>query len=253
MSKQINIDRLSLVPLFLELLLESYANQGSLGSGTGFVIQKENQAYLVTNWHVLSGRDPATDNLLYSTGFIPDMVGIWHHVQGKLGTWRRRLVSLKKPDGSPAWLELRQGGRIVDVAALPLSVDTEVQLYPLDLGLAKTALILSPSELVSIVGFPFGLSTGGGFPIWKTGHIASDIDIDYDGLPVFLIDATTKPGMSGSPVIARRILMHQTAGTITSIGGEAIRFLGVHSGGLFRGEADVGMVWKPEVINSLIK
>lgn len=246
MAKQINIDHLSLVPLFVQ----GYRGERALLSGTGFAVQKAGTPYLVTNWHVITGRDPATNRLATQTGEAPDTIAIWHHIKGRLGTWGRRFVPLVGVTGSLAWRE-HPRGKSIDVIALPLTVDEETQLYPIDLNLANTDLILTPSEPVSIIGFPFGLSSAGRFPIWKTGHVASDIDLDYDGLPVFLIDATTKPGMSGAPVIARRIGMRNTS-TGLSIGGEANRFLGIYSGRI-HAEADVGMVWKPEVLDELIR
>jgi len=246
--KKLVVDPLSVIPLFLEC----YADQLRLATGTGFVVQKSNDIYLVTNWHILSGRDSITHQPSSPTGLTPDRLAIWHHIKGKLGTWGQVFVPLRKSDGSASWLELQKDNKIMDVALLHLSIHAEVQTYPLDLALADTDLVLAPSEPVSIVGFPFGLSSGGSgrFAIWKTGHIASDLDIDYSRLPVFLIDSTTKPGMSGSPVVACRIGMHRSSEGI-SMGGEATRFLGVYSGRI-HGESDIGMVWKPEVIRSLM-
>ena len=245
MGKNVVIDQLSTVPLFLEC----YAAGSVLGSGTGFIVKRANTAFLITNWHVLSGRNPSTGKPLTTTGALPDVVAIWHHIRGKLGTWGRRFEALTNPDGSNKWLE-HPDGRTIDVVALPITTDDELQLYDLDLKLAATDLILFPSEPVSIIGFPYGLSSGGRFPIWKTGHIASDIDLPYESLPAFVIDATTKPGMSGSPVVARRIGMYQTSQAI-QMGGQATRFLGVYSGRIHE-QADVGIVWRPEVISSIL-
>jgi len=209
MGKNVIIDPLSVVPLFLEC----YANGNILGSGTGFVVKQANVLFLITNWHVLSGRNPSNGKPITTNGVVPDTVAIWHHIRGKLGTWGRRFEALTNPDGSNKWWE-HPDGRRIDVVALPITVDDEVQLYDLDLKLATTDLILFPSEPVSIIGFPYGLSSGGRFPIWKTGHIASDIDLLYENLPAFVIDATTKPGMSDSPVVARRVGMYQTSQAI---------------------------------------
>jgi hypothetical protein len=41
-------------------------------------------------------------------------------------------------------------------------------------------------------------------PVWKTGHIATEPHVDFDeGIPVLLVDATARRGMSGAPVIVR--------------------------------------------------
>ena len=100
---------------------------------------------------------------------------------------------------------------------------------------------------------PFTLTiyTGGRFPIWKTGHIASDIDIDWDGKPAFLIDATTQSGMSGSPVIAKRVSIYQTSRGNKI--GNAIKILGVYSGReISTSGIEVGFVWKPKVIEEIL-
>jgi hypothetical protein len=57
------------------------------------------------------------------------------------------------------------------------------------------------TQQLSIVGYPFGRTGGGGFPIWVQGWIATEPSIDFDALPCFLIDSRTRPGQSGSPVV----------------------------------------------------
>ncbi|MBA7480804.1 hypothetical protein ES707_16266 [subsurface metagenome] len=245
MPKNIAIDPLTVVPLSLEL----YSGSDALGSGTGFIIQHTGVPFLITNWHIVSGRNPQSGQPLSATGAIPDTIAIWYHIKGKLGTWSRRSEALKIHNGTDRWLEHPEGKK-VDVVALPLTIDDEIQIYPLDLILSETDLLLSPSEPVSIIGFPFGLASGGKFPIWKTGHIASDIDINYNGLPAFIIDSTTKPGMSGAPVIARRIGMYRTSKTI-QMGGQATRFVGIYSGRI-HDQADIGIVWRPEIISAIL-
>lgn len=240
------IDPLSTIPLFLQ----SYLDSNMLGTGTGFIVLHDENPFLITNWHVLSGRNPSTNQPLSETGAVPDRIKIWHHSRARLGTWVEKQEMLIDTNGTPRWLE-HLDGRAIDVVALPITVDGQVQVYQIDMTLAQTDLVLFPSEPVSIIGFPFGLSSAGRLPIWKTGHIASDIDINYDNKPVFIIDATTKPGMSGSPVVARRVGMIQTSRSI-NMGGNATRFLGIYSGRI-HDLADIGMVWKPEVINSIIQ
>ncbi len=45
-------------------------------------------------------------------------------------------------------------GREIDVVALVLTSQEDTNVYPLDVGLVNTDLIISPSDPVSIVGFP---------------------------------------------------------------------------------------------------
>ncbi len=100
------------------------------------------------------------------------------------------------------------------------------------MGLSKTDVVVGPAAPVSIVGFPYGLAQQGGLPVWKIGTVASDLDIDIGGKPIFLVDTTARPGMSGSPVYAVRSgAFRSSDGSLhTAIGGSSIKkFLGVYS------------------------
>jgi hypothetical protein len=143
-----------------------------------------------------------------------------------------------------------------DVAALAIVPPESCKLYPIPLSLSETKIPAQPSDPVSIVGFPEGYSAFGKFPIWKTGHIATDITLDAGLLPCFMIDATTRPGMSGSPVIASRkgSFMDENGG-ITGVpsGGVNVRFLGVYAGRLSPLiDMHIGRVWKPSVVAALV-
>lgn len=249
MAKQIFIDPLSCISLYLECFFRGTA----IGGGTGFIVAYNGANYLVTNWHVVTGRDLNTGEPMSTSGVAdPDTIGIWHHDAKKFGSWHRKDEPLIDPaSGNKLWKE-HPLGRQIDVIDLALKTNDDIKVYNLDTSLAQTDLVLVPSEPVSIVGFPFGIAAAGKFPIWKTGHIASDIDLDYDGKPVFLVDATTKPGMSGSPVFARRLGMHRSSTGWNIGGGDVIKFLGVYSGRI-REQSDVGMVWKPNVLDEILR
>jgi len=242
----ITIDEFSAKPLYLE----TYLDEKELGVATGFVVKKNDLNYLITNWHVVTARNPFDNLPLSKTEKAdPNILKVWLHGK-QLGTWIRKKIVLVEPTGKKSWLE-HPKGREIDVVAIPLETSPDIMVYDIDLNLADFDLMVYPSEAVSIIGFPEGIPSEGILPIWKTGHIASDIDIDWRGKPAFLIDATTKSGMSGSPVIARRISIYQTS-TGNKIG-NAVRFLGVYSGREIGASGiEVGFVWKPKVISEIL-
>jgi len=233
------------------LLLNIVAKNDIVGSATGFIVEKEKKPFLITNWHVVTGRNPDTDDLVLER--IPDELQIIHHVLGQLGKWTVRSEDLYLPGGKPCWREHALGKKF-DVVALPIeSIDNMIVIYSMDMSLADTDIIAQPAMPVSIIGFPYGLATAGAWPIWKTGHIASDPDLDYDGRPAFLIDATTRGGMSGSPVVLRLSGGYNTKnGKQILAGGIATKFLGVYSGRI-HADAEIGMVWRPHVINEILE
>jgi hypothetical protein len=141
----------------------------------------------------------------------------------------------------------------VDVVALRLqSIDKQVRLYSLDLSLAEKDMRAYVGIPVSIIGYPLGFAGPGRFPIWKTGHIASEPDLDYNGEPLFLIDATTRAGMSGAPVVLRQVGGYMTkSGDQKIVPGVSTRFLGIYSGRL-PGDSELGRVWRPRLIKEIL-
>ncbi len=237
------IDRITITSLPLSPLVDGQP----LGTATGFVIQKGVNHYLVTNRHVLTGRYQQTDQPLHPSGAVPNQLNILRHVTGRLGSWRWVRETLYA-GATQLWVEHPQLHAAVDVVALPLANTTGVGFYPLDLALRDTAIDLAPASEVSIVGFPLALTAGGGLAIWKSGTIASDVDVNYAGQPVFLIDATTRPSMSGSPVYARRSgSAVRPGGGVDIFVGTRDRFVGVYSGRV-HDDAEIGMVWKAHVL-----
>ena len=248
-GRTIIIDPLSCCSLLLEL----FANGQALGTATGFTVQAGASTCLITNWHVLAGRNPDTGQPCHPSAAIPDQVFVTHHDRDVLGRWKRCSYTLYNSEGAPAWIEHQLGNK-VDVVALPLGLHgSQVAAFPFDLALAEFDMVLRVAMPVSIIGFPFGLAAGGRWPIWKTGHVATDPDVDYDGRPSFLIDATTRGGMSGSPVVARIFGPYESSTKLAVFStAPATRFLGVYSGRIHQ-DADVGRVWRPSVIKDILK
>jgi hypothetical protein len=105
---------------------------------------------------------------------------------------------------------------------------------------------------VFIIGFPLGLKNLDSLPIWKTGHIASDPNTNFNHQRLLLVDATTRSGMSGSPVVYRAFGQYETSdGLISIYGPPATKLVGMYSGRL-RENAEIGFVWKPDVIENVL-
>jgi len=238
------IDRLSVTSLAVAV----FHGDASIGRATGFVLKKDENYYLVTNRHVVltCAEDSNPDDV---GGWIcADKLKILHNAAGHLGDWFWVEESLYDENKHHRWLEHPTLGASADLVALPLKNTAGVQFYPLDLSLRNTDVELGPGDPVNVVGFPFGETQGGGLPIWKSGTIASDLDINYGGKAKFLVDATARSGMSGSPVYARRFGTYQSKSGTTHTG-NATRFLGVYSE---ENQAlELGAVWKAEAVAAL--
>jgi hypothetical protein len=225
-----------------------------LGAATAFVVAYRGRRYLVTNWHVAAGRDPASGKPASGTSGVPDRLAVLHHVADKPGHWEYRTHMLYGDDGEPLWLEHPDHGRTVDVVALPLpDVVTEAQLFPYDLDHPGPRIVFGPSNAVSIIGFPFSLSGGGGLGVWVQGTLATEPSIDYWELPLLLVDSRTRKGQSGSPVILYRTDGYMTEdGSMINNGVPATRLIGVYSGRINE-QSDLGSVWKLDALVEILE
>lgn len=252
MAPKARVDPLSVVVL----RVVPKFNDVELSAASAFVVRFSNADYLITNWHVVTGRDAETNKCLdRESAAIPNSLTVRLHKRASLGQWTEINVALVDPEGNPTWFAHPQG-RLVDVVAIPLARSdlSGADVYPMDYSLSSTNMVASPAMVVHIIGYPHGLSVGGGLPIWKTGHIASDPDVDFfPGCPAFLIDATTRQGMSGSPVIIRSDSYVESSG-LRAVSGRDVRtrLLGVYAGRIHK-DSEIGRVWRGFVIREIIE
>ena len=245
------------------LLIKMRFNGQLLSTGTGFIVMTPVGPVLVTNRHNVTGRDQNTGQPLSRTGAVPNEIVITHNKVGDFqadegfqahGGWIERTERLVDADEKPLWREHPRLRERADFVALPLTSLDDVLCVPYNVHDVGFNLALGPTELVSVIGFPFGKTAGEYLAIWATGFIASEPNMDYLELPMLLIDCRSRPGQSGSPVIAFRsngsvVNAEGQAGYVRN--GPARRFIGIYSGRIST-ESDIGMVWKVEAIRELI-
>ena len=118
------------MPSVRSLLLRTLVGGQQLATATGFVTVHHGAHFLVTNWHVVSGRHPADGSLISKTGAVPHEVTVLHNLVGKLGYWTSKVEPLYDASGDPLWLEHPVHGRRVDVVALPITQDQGVDMHP---------------------------------------------------------------------------------------------------------------------------
>ena len=213
---------------------------------TGLLINSGARDLLVTNWHVVTGRHPFTGELELPAR--PQELVIWHRAIDNslphLGV-RAMREALYDGSGNPRWIEpsnrrlsaFEDSRLSIDVVVVPL-INTNNCVT--NLGFQWTSRnvepYVEPGSAVSIVGYPRRIMGVVNYPIWKTGQVASDIHAHPDQKH-FLVDAMTREGMSGAPVV-------------TQSGGST--FLGIYSGRL-PDEPEIGIVWRSTVVQELVE
>lgn len=185
-----------------------------------------------------------------NTAAEPDALVIWHNSRRSLGEFLPITIPLY--DGaSPRWIEHPSLGANADFVALPCDADQTISLFPYATDFLSH-LHIEPSQTVSVVGFPFGQRSAASFAVWTTGFVATEPEVNHDGLPIFLIDCRSRQGQSGSPVIWYRngggYMEHESGINVsTSIS----PLIGIYSGRINE-LSDLGIVWKTYAIVELL-
>jgi S1-C subfamily serine protease len=188
---------------FVTARLEGKAADGRTWTATGFVyrVPIENDrsvSLLITNRHVVDEATEVAVRLIQSDGAgLP-----------QLGRATQVTVTL---DDQSSFVTTHPDPR-VDVAAFPIQplVNEMVRLKappyykaisPDLLPMANDLDQLDAIEPLMFAGYPAGLFDQVNLtPVVRQGVAATPLQLDYAGLPAFLIDASVFPGSSGSPV-----------------------------------------------------
>ncbi|CAA6805394.1 MAG: Unknown protein [uncultured Sulfurovum sp.] len=211
-----------------------------LAVGTGVLYQKDNETYIVTAWHNISGRHTETLGLLSKELAIPNNIIASIDVQVKQG---ESVSFIRMSITIPLLIENKrttyfihsQGYPKVDVVAIPIDLDKEYIMessiasgekvdLPIQLrskqphGLTMDIIHIQDTEFknydigdysdalyvsdeVFIIGYPKGITDYTGQAIWKRATIATSPHLRWQQQEQFLVDCASKEGMSGAPVI----------------------------------------------------
>lgn len=250
------------VPTMKSLFIEMRFEETVLASGTAFLVANDNSSHcaLITNRHNVTGRHQETEECLDKKhGAIPNNILVYFHKPPlDLGEWKCITVPLYKGDGKPRWIEHPRFGGSADLVALNLNWGGDVHRLPYYLKTNKDRMnmVIRPAEPISVIGFPFGLSSTGRFPIWATGFMAQELSIVNSANQTFLIDCRTRQGQSGSPVIAYRtgtLTKIENGKIVTKMGGGLVgwEFLGIYCGRVNQ-ESDLGRVWHVSAVEEVL-
>ena len=200
-----NIEIPSLKSLFIEMRFEDTL----LSSATATLVAQNRDSHcaLITARHNVTGRHQDSGECLHTHAAVPDSVTIYFHsAEDPASTWVPITLPLYRDDDTPFWIEHPGLGPSADIVALNLNWGDDVTKFPyyFETDLDRLDLAIGPAETVSVIGFPFGILHSGRFPVWATGFLAQEMAFVSDENPKFMIDCRTRPGQSGSPVIAFR-------------------------------------------------
>lgn len=209
--------------LFTTLRIECFDSNNILYSmGTGFLLQRpvgddKFKIYLVSNKHVLKDAESIRITFTTNRNGNPD---IGKTLSIPITDSKKSIVSHPNPKIDVAILECTGLFNL-----LPNKLFFKAVSY--DMLADFTEPELSVAENVYFVGYPDNrYDKTNNLPLIRTGLISSHPKLDYNGAPVFIIDAQVFPGSSGSPVYIDLTYENFKNGQIV-IGNKKIRLLGI--------------------------
>lgn len=260
-------------------------SQGKQILGTGFFYQelapkdpnkKEphwrevKETWVATNRHVLlpkvKGKEVIPDSVTFHFRKIVDDGIVWEPVNLDVTEFKRRLklhtdaaVDVAILRVSDLLIErLKTGNQLMAWSAV-----SEENLP------GNNNISAEVADDVIIIGYPKGFyDEKNVFPIVKSGIIATRWGLNFNGMPIFLIDAKLFPGSSGSIVITKPIDFVVIDGKPMYAKEKQFAFLGVYSGEPFiqkepleldditiirKDTFNVGTVWYAQLVVDIAK
>ena len=217
-----------------------------VSQGTGFYyleqLDKGQVLFLVTNYHVLTGASPSEgkppigDNISFQL----------HQSEEETGKTKTIRFPLFTKSGKPVWIANNDFPE-ADMALIPVvqSLYQDCKVFGISAQWTTPKMLIRPTTNVTLVGYPYGYyDTTNALPIWKTGTIASEPTIDFDGKPLLLVDVSAFPGMSGSPVFAIASGIYEMVDKSAVTPGSVREFLGIY--------ASMQMVGKDKFLEQIV-
>jgi hypothetical protein len=226
--------------------VEIYHGTKILANATGFFFSTTTKTYFITNNHVVGDKF-----------FKDEYLQLHHHaapadsIPNKLivrvyGYGINRTFNITFPINQ-SYIKFYNDvtkNNLMDVVAIPVNDAIKIQLnntVALSAQDINSDLVLAPSTELFIVGFPYDFARFGVYPIWKRGTIASEPNMRDVNNSEFWIDATTRGGMSGSPVFFRGS-SYATKASPNTITSQIKTFLvGIYSAQNYK--IEIGVVW----------
>jgi hypothetical protein len=180
--------------------IETSLDSQKLNQGTSFLIKKGNNVFLVSNYHVLSGR-PAQDTTQSTNklGLIPNTIIVSFQARNRyIGSVFKLLNGDERLFVSfPANKETK---RTIDIAILPIVLPAEIMIKWFPVSKLKNKWLIPRSTTLTFCGFVNGENSEGTYPSIFDIKTVSDRSFNQNDQFIFAYDSIGLHGSSGSPV-----------------------------------------------------
>ena len=212
--------------IFTTVRIETTLKNGGRSTGTGFVFNYAHNdkhfLFIVSNKHVVKDAIEGRLEFNLKKDGEPDL---------------GNKYTLTITDFENRWIG--HPDTDIDVAITPfVPILNELKKVNVDIYYRAIPASLIPSEDITreidavediiFIGYPNGIYDKKNLlPIVRKGITATPANIDFEGQPTFVIDASIFPGSSGSPVFICNVGSYTKKGTNDLFAGTRLMFLGI--------------------------
>ncbi len=186
----------SLLDINTAMMLSTFNISGNGSTGTCFILVEPNP------------NDPSTGFYVLFTA-----AHVLEDMQGEFATITYRSFSHSDFGRLEDTIRIRNGNTSlwikhpeVDIAAMPIGIPIDADMCTVKTSLLATDSLLEefcihPGDELCVLGYPYGkASNNSGFPVLRSGRIASYPIYPTSDHPSFFLDFEVYPGNSGGPV-----------------------------------------------------
>lgn len=220
---------------------------------SGFFWESSDEVYLITNKHVVE----------HEFKISPDSLEVYFRKCDDNKRVNRKQINLRDGKCGDSWLTLDKHPN-ADITAIPLcdidfatvgneafTVEDVVSIEERNIPLGTGAMIVGyPSDGERLVR---DMETSS--PVAISGLVSSQFGEDFDDQPMFLVDAQTYDGMSGSPALLQpgTPLFNYNSNSIEYLSASDA-LLGVHSGSYdVSTQVSLNRIWNADLISELVE
>jgi len=125
------VNQYSLASYYVEMFFDDV----KLSNATCFFTKKRGKRYLITNWHVVSGKDADTLKCLDVNAAVPNKLHIYlpQKTEDNNVIFDDDFIDLNLYDeeDNKIWYDMKQNNQMIDVAVVPIK--NEIEKYILDI------------------------------------------------------------------------------------------------------------------------
>ncbi len=182
------------------LFLQLFRNKTYLGSATGFIIQSPTRHYLVTNYHVVTGKNPSTKKWAGANSVAPNRVAIFQNAKEE-GKYFVKFENLFTKKGKKRWIEnvvVTKGKKtLLDVVELPLKDTADIILFPVSFS---DSIEYGYKDSIAIQSFPKALRAAQPSPAHASGMVNADVALSSTAEFIVWLSQRELNEMTGSPL-----------------------------------------------------